>query len=98
HEAYLQQTISLSDNKEVQKYANMSKDEYNSNKEKIETLKKELHKQADAPMATDKQISDAQKALDALKAIEEVQTGKPMTEQQIIRTEAKTSANGTNNK
>lgn len=98
HEVYLQQAISLSDNKEVQKYANMSKDEYNSNKEKIETLKQELQKQADAPMATDEQRTDAQKALYALKAIEEVQTGKPMTEQQIIRTETKTSANGTNNK
>ena len=97
HEVYLQQAISLSDNKEVQKYANMSKDEYNSNKEKIETLKQELQKQADAPMATDEQRTDAQKALYALKAIEEVQTGKPMMEQQIIRTETKTSANGTNN-
>ncbi len=98
HEAYLANTIAQSDNAEVQKYANMSKDEYNSNKAKIEALKQELHKQADAPTATGKQKSDAQKALDALKAIEEVQTGIPMTEQQIIRTETKTSANGTNNK
>ena len=95
HEAYLQQTISLSDNKEVQRYANMSKDEYNFNKEKIETLKQELHKQADAPMATDKQISDAQKALDALKAIEEVQANRPTIEQQVRGTSNGTSSSST---
>lgn len=92
HEAYLANTIAQSDNADVQKYANMSKDEYNSNKEKIETLKQDLHKQADAPMATDKQISDAQKALEALKAIEEVQAGKPTLEQQI-RSEVNASVN-----